>query len=218
LLQAAQPHIPVAVESSLSESEINKYLRTINLQIEVLKFAGAQNKGGGLATQLLALSLFASQKQKAELAEQVLIAYNFDLAFKIVQDFRLPVVHIYNNGIAIITRRKQLAKVNEALRMIKVTMDDNEEWDQLVLTVVNILAKELGDKEAAEKYITKLENQDNAVSALITCGKLKTAYLAAAKTGRLDQMKQIQLESEKADNRTVSQLCANYLTQYSGGR
>jgi len=62
LLLAAQPHLPTAVEPSLSESEINKYLRTINLQVEVLKLAG-QNKVA--ADKLLELSLFASQKQKA---------------------------------------------------------------------------------------------------------------------------------------------------------
>jgi len=96
-----------------------------------------------------------------------------------------------------------------------MTMDDNEEWDQLILTIINIVAKELDDKETAEKYITKFENQDYAVQALITCGKLKTAYLAAAKTGRLDHMKQILSEADKSDNKTVSQLAGKYLSQYA---
>ena len=54
--------------------------------------------------------------------------HNFDLAFQIIQDYRLPIKPIYINAISKILRKKQTSKVLDLFRFIKGTINDDE-WD-----------------------------------------------------------------------------------------
>lgn len=99
----------------LSESDISKYLKTISLQLYVTKFVATQN------IKLNAdLTLFGGTDQKAVLCEALLQSSNFELAFQIIQTFRLPITSIYKNALISLAAKKQLTKVEEILKEIKV--------------------------------------------------------------------------------------------------
>lgn len=57
-----------------------------------------------------------------EIAEQILLTYNYDLAFRVMQDYRLALQNIYASAISKIAAMKQNAKVLDLLKHIKVTL------------------------------------------------------------------------------------------------
>eukprot|EP01112_Ceratiomyxa_fruticulosa_P023548 TRINITY_DN9040_c0_g1_i1.p1 TRINITY_DN9040_c0_g1~~TRINITY_DN9040_c0_g1_i1.p1 ORF type:complete len:231 (-),score=55.93 TRINITY_DN9040_c0_g1_i1:342-1034(-) len=135
---------PSATKTSsvLTEGEINKYLHTVQLQIEVTKYLAAHFKAisGYQLIQLHKISLFSTPKQKGEVAEFLLILGNFDLGFRIVQDFRLPHSLVTIQAATTLCRKKQSSKVDELLKNIKGTVGDDD-WDSVVLACISVLAQ-----------------------------------------------------------------------------
>jgi len=168
------------------------------------------------------LSLFGASSQKSgrffsfegfenvlALAELILVLHNFDLAFQILQEFRLPLPQIYLNAAQKIVRKSQI-KLNEFLRYIKGTVSD-EELDQVTLTCIEVLAVELHEPKTAEKYVPKLSSDNTKVKALIICQKLKAAYLCAVQSGNTNLIECIKREAQNLGDKTVLDLCSKYL-------
>lgn len=95
------------------------------------------------------LSLFGQQVQKvrhsplfrrlacvlkypiqSEVAEELLGFFNHELAFKVMQEFRLPMAPIYVNAIAKIAGKKQVSRIFDLLKNVKGSVDDKE-WDEV---------------------------------------------------------------------------------------
>jgi len=61
-------------EAVLNQSDITKYLRSVNLQIDVSKyFYSLQSKRGAQPLEAANLSLFANQKQKSGIQDTLLL-------------------------------------------------------------------------------------------------------------------------------------------------
>jgi hypothetical protein len=71
----------------------------------------------------------------AVIAERMLVEHNFDLGFKIVQEFHLPMARIYNNALLKLAQSKQTKFVNELLKSIKPFLNDDE-WDPILSAIV----------------------------------------------------------------------------------
>ena len=56
----------------------------------------------------------------AEVAMKLVVLDSFDLAFRIMQEYRLPTVEVFQSAIRTLGRAKQAAKVSEVLKNIKV--------------------------------------------------------------------------------------------------
>lgn len=154
--------------------------------------------------------------------ELVLVADNFDLAFQIINDFRLPTVSIYSAAVVKMIHKKQSNKVLQLLKNINGTLPDTD-WDFIVMAAVRTLTEELQDLKTAEKFAPKLQSVGNRVEALILCGKLKAAYLEAVKsnsTGNssnqytIDLIQMIKAAAQKMDSKTDLDLCNKYLANY----
>lgn len=65
----------------------------------------------------------------------MLVEHNFDLGFKIVQEFHLPMARIYNNALLKLAQSKQTKYVNELLKSIKPFLNDDE-WDPILSAIV----------------------------------------------------------------------------------
>jgi len=193
----------------LNESEVTRYLTTVLLEIEVTKFLISQSKTALCRPHPSTLSLFGASSQKSALAELILVLHNFDLAFQILQEFRLPLPQIYLNAAQKIVRKSQI-KLNEFLRYIKGTVSD-EELDQVTLTCIEVLAVELHEPKTAEKYVPKLSSDNTKVKALIICQKLKAAYLCAVQSGNTNLIECIKREAQNLGDKTVLDLCSKYL-------
>jgi zinc finger FYVE domain-containing protein 26 len=191
----------------LNQAEISKYLRSVNLQIEVTKFFYAQSRS---SNPPLHLSLFAHQTQKSEIAEEILAYYNYELAFRVIQDYRLPMIAIYKAALAKIARKKQSSRVNDLLKQIKGTIEDKE-WDDIVLEVIKIFATELGDMKTGESLVGKLILLQSKVLGYAFCRKLKSAYLLAVKSNNLSLVQYVRDEAQRQNATTVLELCQKFL-------
>jgi len=198
--------------AALPDAEILKYAQTTSLQIEVTAFL--QSQGKIVPPTAYKMSLFGPPAQKSDIAELLLVLYNFALAFKIMQDFRLPITTIYLNAICTMSRKKQAAKVNDLLKEIKGTCSDND-WDEILLASIRVHVNELQDVKTAEKIASKLVGSRSKVIANILCGKRKAAYLQAVRDNDRDLVQIVCKEAEKANDATIFGLCEKYLSQNS---
>jgi len=210
----ARIHQPIATafkgDSLLNEGDITKYIKTVNLQLEVTKYLFSQVKNINPGTTNS--SLFANVAQKAEIAEQILVLYSFDLAVRVITDFRLPAAQIYLNAISKISRKKQPNKALDMLKSIKGTVTDAE-FDEVVLASIAIFARENADIKSAEKFLPKIVMEENQINGNILCTKLKAAYLTAIKFNMVTKVKEIRDEAAKTDQKALLQIIDQWLAK-----
>jgi zinc finger FYVE domain-containing protein 26 len=191
---------------AMTPIEISKYLKCIALQTQVIRHQQV-NKISGLG---ISATLFGAINQKIAVAEEMLAHHNYDLGYQIMQEFRLPVTQVYPNAISKIVARKQANKLEDMLRNVKGILNDND-WDFVVQCCINIFVKELNDPKSAEKFVPKLLNDSNRLTAYLACGKLKTAYLQAVQTEDINAIKLIMTEAEKTSTPSIVELCKKFL-------
>jgi len=63
------------------------------------------------------------RRHRAEVAVKLLVLDNFDLAFRIIQEYRLPTVDVFQGAMRTLGRAKQITRIGELLRNIKVHDD-----------------------------------------------------------------------------------------------
>jgi len=196
----------------LRPDEISKYIKTINLQIEVTK------KFGDIIspTTNAKLSLFDSAKGKCEITE-FLMLQSFDLAFRIASEFMLPLSKLYVRTLCNLVRKKQIQNVDNLLKQIRGTPISDEDWDALINNIIKIYIKEMNDEKNAEKFIAKLRNDSKKVRACLLCNRFKAAYLIAVKCNNLDDVKLIYDFCTKIDSKataTIAEHCLKYLKDH----
>lgn len=81
----------------------------------------------------------------------------------------------------------------------------------MIITCVDVYSKELADPKTAEKFIQKIIDQNNQVTAMVSCGKLKTAYLMAVKLNNRLMIERIRDEAKRIDDRNIFELCEKVL-------
>jgi zinc finger FYVE domain-containing protein 26 len=191
--------------------DLHKYFRLVNLQLEVCRVVNTLMKNKALESPLdQTLTLFGDTQAKCEIAMLMLIHHNVDLGFRIVQEFQLPIVQIYQNALVKLTQSKQFKYINEVMKSVSVLLSDDE-WNRLVQTVIKVYVEHGQDSATAEKFIPLLRGDEVKISALITCGKLKSAYLLAVKLGSIHWVKVIRDEAKKKGVRRELELCEKFL-------
>ncbi len=89
------------------------------------------------------------------------------------------------------------------------------EWDEVIKACIEVLANELGEVKTADKLITKLSDENSKIPALVSCGKLKKAYLQAAKLPdksiSVSYVRLIRDQALKMDAKVEYDLCEKYL-------
>jgi hypothetical protein len=165
------------------------------------------------------VTLFGGSTQRLAVAVAAIVYLNrFNLAFQIVQDFRLPCEEgeVYRRAARHLTRKRQLGKVNDMLKNVKGTIDDSE-WDRVIESgVIAVLCEELGDTRGGEKYIGRLTGAPARVRANITCRKLRAAYLLAVKLNSVELVAEIRTAAKLHDAK-VFKLCETFIGEATGG-
>jgi len=197
-------------------ADVNKYTRTINLQKEVINFFLTQQKKQGAKwdTNQVNVSLFGPIEQKGKIAEILLELSNFDLAWKIMQEYQLETSQIYKNAFGALARKKQTSSINTIMKGIRGMMDDNE-WDELVISVIDVFATELNDKKTAEGFLSQVRKPTTKIQGLIACRKLKMAYVAAVAAEAHSLVETIYEEAKKNNMPREAELCEKYLAQFN---
>ncbi|KAH9761009.1 zinc finger FYVE domain-containing protein [Citrus sinensis] len=118
-------------------------------------------------------------RRRCEIAE-TLVEKNFDLAFQVIYEFNLPAVDIYAGVAASLAERKKGSQLTEFFRNIKGTIDDDD-WDQVLGAAINVYANK--HKERPDRLIDMLTSSHRKVLACVVCGRLKSAFQIASRSG-----------------------------------
>ncbi|KAJ4959547.1 hypothetical protein NE237_026658 [Protea cynaroides] len=148
-------------------------------------------------------------RRRCEIAE-TLTEKNFDLAFQVIYEFNLPAVDIYAAVAASLAERKKGSQLTEFLRNIKGTIDDDD-WDQVLGAAINVYANK--HKERPDRLIDMLISSHRKVLACVVCGRLKTAFQFASRSGSVADVQYVAHQALHANALPVLDMCKQWLAQ-----
>ncbi|KAK3027037.1 hypothetical protein RJ639_041192 [Escallonia herrerae] len=155
-------------------------------------------------------SSYLSSLRRCEIAE-TLTEKNFDLAFQVIYQFNLPAVDIYAAVAASLAERKKGGQLTEFLRNIKGTIDDDD-WDQVLGAAINVYANK--HKERPDRLIDMLTSSHRKVLACVVCGRLKSAFQIASRSGSVADVQYVAHQALHANALPVLDMCKQWLAQY----
>lgn len=144
--------------------------------------------------------------------EQVIVLGGYDLAYQLVQNFKLPSGQVYGNAVRSLARGKQLSKITDLIKQIKAVIMD-QELDNIILAAMEVYVREQKDKRSSEKLLGYLVKPKGIVLGNRLCGKYKTAYMTAARDNLVDEIRIIYQECKDVDPKTAD-FCKRYLDGY----
>ncbi|XP_057959328.1 uncharacterized protein LOC131151883 [Malania oleifera] len=194
----------------LTEEGLVKFSARVSIQVDVVR---SFNDTDGPQWKY---SLFGNPndpetfRRRCKIAE-TLAEKNFDLAFQVIYQFNLPAVHIYAGVAASLAERKRGGQLTEFFRNIKGTIDDDD-WDQVLGAAINVYANR--HKERPDRLIDMLTSSHRKVLACVVCGRLKSAFQIASRSGSVADVQYVAHQALHANALPVLDLCKQWLAQY----
>jgi len=142
---------------------------------------------------------------------ETLAEKHFDLAFRMLHEFDLPAVDIYAGVAASLAERKKGGQLTEFLKNIRGTIDDDE-WDQVLGAAINVYANK--HKERPDRLIDMLISNHRKVLACVVCGRLKSAFQIASRSGSVADVQYVAHQALHANALPVLDMCKQWLAQY----
>ncbi|XP_049378418.1 uncharacterized protein LOC125843251 isoform X1 [Solanum stenotomum] len=199
-----------SASEKLTEEGLVKFSARVAIQIDVVK---CFNDAEGTQWKH---SLFGNPndpetfRRRCEIAE-TLAERNFDLAFQVIHEFNLPAVDIYAGVAASLAERKRGSQLTEFFRNIKGTIDDDD-WDQVLGAAINVYANK--HKERPDRLIDMLTSSHRKVLACVVCGRLKSAFQIASRSGSVADVQYVAHQALHANAHPVLDMCKQWLAQY----
>ncbi|KAL6533903.1 hypothetical protein OROHE_013736 [Orobanche hederae] len=194
----------------LTEEGLVKFSARVSIQMDVVR---SFNDAEGCHWKH---SLFGNPndpetfRRRCEIAE-TLAEKNFDLAFQVIYEFNLPAVDIYAGVAASLAERKKGGQLTEFFRNIKGTIDDDD-WDQVLGAAINVYANK--HKERPDRLIDMLTSSHRKVLACVVCGRLKSAFQIASRSGSVADVQYVAHQALHANALPVLDMCKQWLAQY----
>ncbi|WJX41875.1 hypothetical protein P8452_29169 [Trifolium repens] len=198
-----------SASEKLSEEGLVKFSTRVSIQVEVVKSykdsEGPQWK----------YSLFGNPndpdtfRRRCEIAEY-LVENNFDLAFQVIYEFNLSAVDIYAAVATSLAENKKGRELSEIFKSIKGTVDDDD-WDQVLGVAINIYANK--HKERTDRLIDMLTSSHRKVLACVVCGRLKSAFQIASRSGSVADVQYVAHQALHANALPVLDMCKQWLAQ-----
>ncbi|CAI9784832.1 unnamed protein product [Fraxinus pennsylvanica] len=199
-----------SASEKLTEEGLFKFSARVGIQLDVVRcFSDAEGPQWKH-------SLFGNPqdpetfRRRCEIAE-TLVEKNFDLAFRIIYQFNLPAVDIYAGVASSLAERKKGGQLTEFFRNIKGTIDDDD-WDQVLGAAINVYANK--HKERPDRLIDMLTSNHRKVLACVVCGRLKSAFQIASKSGSVADVQYVAHQALHANALPVLDMCKQWLAQY----
>ncbi|CAL2234569.1 unnamed protein product [Prunus armeniaca] len=199
-----------SASEKLSEEGLVKFSARVAIQVEVVR---SYNDSDGPHWKH---SLFGNPndpetfRRRCKIAES-LVEKNFDLAFQVIYEFNLPAVDIYAGVAASLAERKRGSQLTEFFRNIKGTIDDDD-WDQVLGAAINVYANK--HKERPDRLIDMLTSSHRKVLACVVCGRLKSAFQIASRSGSVADVQYVAHQALHANALPVLDMCKQWLAQY----
>ena len=113
----------------------------------------------------------------------------------------------------------QIGKIAEVLKYLRPAVGDAA-WDEIILALITVLREELGDLKLADQYTQVLKSDGTKIEALIGCGRLKAAYLAAVNSKLTNTTQFVQRiraaagSTVEGSSLVITSLCDSYLKEH----
>ncbi|EOY29640.1 Zinc finger FYVE domain-containing protein 26 isoform 2 [Theobroma cacao] len=199
-----------SASEKLTEEGLVKFSARVSIQVDVVK---SFNDPDGPQWRH---SLFGNPndletfRRRCEIAE-TLVERNFDLAFQVIYEFNLPAVDIYAGVASSLAERKRGSQLTEFFRNIKGTIDDDD-WDQVLGAAINVYANR--HKERPDRLIDMLTSSHRKVLACVVCGRLKSAFQIASRSGSVADVQYVAHQALHTNALPVLDMCKQWLSQY----
>ncbi|KAK6181134.1 hypothetical protein SNE40_009062 [Patella caerulea] len=228
--RGSPPENPVRL--SLTTEEVNKHVRTIALQIEITQYLDqCLKKMEGDAATLAASyvvesqksnlpTLFGNSKMRTELVTMILqsgdmIKSGFDLSVRIIKECRLSSTAIFTQTARELAKRQHYGSIRELLDTLNISgislTDDDS--DEIIRAGLLVLADNQEEAKETENLIKLLKKDTNKINAYILCGKLRSAYLLAVKSDRVEDVQRIAGAAQRTGQAAVKNICTKWLQQ-----
>ncbi|KAK9698114.1 hypothetical protein RND81_08G083600 [Saponaria officinalis] len=149
-------------------------------------------------------------RRRCQIAE-TLAEKNFDLAFQLICQNNLPAVDIYAAVAASLAERKKGSQLTEFFRNIKGTIHDDD-WDEVLGAAINVYANK--HKERPDRLIDMLTSTHRKVLACVVCGRLKSAFQIASRSGSVADVQYVAHQALHANALPVLDMCKQWLAQH----
>ncbi|XP_013400771.1 zinc finger FYVE domain-containing protein 26-like [Lingula anatina] len=204
--------------------EVNRYINTISLQVEVTKFLHQYYNAGAAAGELMfppgkIPTLFGNNNVKVDVVNMVMVAGKnindgFGIAFRIIQEFQLNATLVYTTVARQLSKQKKFISVKQLLGCIQESgLCDDQSYDEVIGACIRVMADDATEAKEAESLIKLIKSQANKINAYILCGKLKSAYLIAVKEERVEDVQRISGAALRAGQPAVKNICDKWLQQ-----
>lgn len=194
----------------MTRETIMKYSTRVSYQMDVVKALNSID-GSQWKTSLFGNPTDPETLRRRCMVVETLAEKHFDLAFRMLHEFDLPAVDIYAGVAASLAERKKGGQLTEFLKNIRGTIDDDE-WDQVIGAAINVYANK--HKERPDRLIDMLISNHRKVLACVVCGRLKSAFQIAARSGSVADVQYVAHQALHANALTVLDMCKQWLAQY----
>ncbi|WVZ69871.1 hypothetical protein U9M48_018593 [Paspalum notatum var. saurae] len=194
----------------MTREMIMKYSTRVSYQMDVVKALNSID-GPQWKTSLFGNPTDPETLRRRCMVVETLAEKHFDLAFRMLHEFDLPAVDIYAGVAASLAERKKGGQLTEFLKNIRGTIDDDE-WDQVLGAAINVYANK--HKERPDRLIDMLISNHRKVLACVVCGRLKSAFQIASRSGSVADVQYVAHQALHANALPVLDMCKQWLAQY----
>ncbi|KAJ6250739.1 zinc finger fyve domain protein [Anaeramoeba flamelloides] len=196
-------------QKQFTRHEIDRQLKTVSLQIEIENFL---KKKGKTQSNFLENSLFSNAQKRATISQNLIVLGNNDLAFQIIQEYRLPTATIYENAAINLVKDGKINLLNKTFDSAKGTMR-SQEWDRIILKCISIFVTQKNDSKTAKKYLKILQEPQNRLQAFILLKNYKQAFNIASSNNWENSVKKILNAAQKDKKKNIIDLCSKWLSK-----
>ncbi|KAI4380183.1 hypothetical protein MLD38_006402 [Melastoma candidum] len=199
-----------SASEKLTEEGLVKFSARVAIQMDVVKSFNDPD-GPQWKHSLFGNPIDPDTFRRRCVIAETLAERNFDLAFRVIYEFNLPAVDIYAGVAASLADRKRGGQLTEFFKNIKGTIDD-EDWDQVLGAAINVYANK--HKERPDRLIDMLTSIHRKVLSCVVCGRLKTAFQIASRSGSVADVQYVAHQALHANAFPVLDMCKQWLSQY----
>ncbi|KAF0930044.1 hypothetical protein E2562_027212 [Oryza meyeriana var. granulata] len=199
-----------SASEKMTRETIMKFSTRVSYQMDVVKALNSVD-GPQWKTSLFGNPTDAETLRRRCMVVETLAEKHFDLAFRMLHEFDLPAVDIYAGVAASLAERKKGGQLTEFLKNIRGTIDDDE-WDQVLGAAINVYANK--HKERPDRLIDMLISNHRKVLACVVCGRLKSAFQIASRSGSVADVQYVAHQALHANALPVLDMCKQWLAQY----
>uniref|UniRef100_A0A0E0FNZ9 ZFYVE26-like TPR repeats domain-containing protein n=1 Tax=Oryza nivara TaxID=4536 RepID=A0A0E0FNZ9_ORYNI len=192
-----------SASEKMTREMIMKFSTRVSYQMDVVKALNSVD-GPQWKTSLFGNRTDAETLRRRCMVVETLAEKHFDLAFRMLHEFDLPAVDIYAGVAASLAERKKGGQLTEFLKNIRGTIDDDE-WDQVLGAAINVYANK--HKERPDRLIDMLLSNHRKVLACVVCGRLKSAFQIASRSGSVADVQYVAHQALHANALPVLDMC-----------